>query len=109
MDQKDNRTVEYVLITVAAFLGGMCIGLMMAPRSGREMRGRLRTRLNHGGRWVEHRVVNTGGQVMEKVRQAAQEKVEQYVPTFDERPEAEWNAAYSDTARELGQVHKTGH
>ena len=93
-----------LLIATSAFLGGVVMGLLLAPRSGRE----TREYIGQQGEELEQRLRRTGEQVAEQlqesVRQVVEQVVEQVVPPVETNNESRLSQA--DIEEELERIPK---
>ncbi len=105
-----NRQGSNIIVALAAFLGGVSLGLLWAPRSGRDTRDQLATHARTSGNWIEAQVKEanskiraTGEEIAGKIRMATQEVVDQIIPDLATDSE-EWDQAYVDAARAVRKM-----
>lgn len=111
------RDLDILVAAVVAFAGGLAAGLLLAPQSGRTLRGMIAERARAQTRWVEQqlntveerlatvedRLRESGQELGAKVREATQKAVDQVVPSLPDDPE-EWNLEDKDVAGELRRM-----
>jgi len=75
---------QEVIIATAAFVGGVCAGLLLAPRSGRET---LRY-LGEQGQELERKVREAGEQMAEQLQENVEQIITQVIPPVETNDEA---------------------
>jgi gas vesicle protein len=104
-----NSSFEKILIGFAAFVGGVSVGLLVAPRSGRETRDQIASDTRTSTRWLENQIRQatdqlrtTKTEVISKIKTSTQETIDQILPDLAQDSD-EWNTMYGDVADEAGR------
>ena len=114
-----NKTLDILIVGAAAFAGGYLAGVLLAPRSGEETRQQIGERAKAQTRWVEQRIARLEDQIGkveeqlrqksgafgDQVREAAQNAVDQVVPSLPDDPKA-WGVGDDDVAGDLRHMPK---
>ncbi len=100
MHQERQSTFPFkgLLIATSAFLGGVVMGLLLAPRSGRE----TREYLGHQGEELERKIRKAGEQVAEQIQESVRQVVEQVIPPVETNNEGQLSQA--DVEEELKRI-----
>ena len=77
------ESTDKLLIALSAFAGGVAIGLLMAPRSGRQTRRRLASGAASGRQWIDEALTSTGEQLSGAVREVVDATVDRYAPELE--------------------------
>lgn len=100
-------SAERIIIALGSFAGGLAVGLLFAPSPGQRTRRVARVGAHKTGRWLSHQVkatqqniVEVGDEAADRLRKAAGEVVQKYVPDIV-GDDAEWQEAYARTAKEV--------
>jgi gas vesicle protein len=98
-------------------VGGVAAGLLLAPQSGRKLRGMIAERAKAQSRWaeqqletleerlseVEERLRESAHHLAEQAREATHKATDQVFPDLPEDPQ-DWNIEGNDVAGELRRM-----
>nr|BCX01093.1 MAG: hypothetical protein KatS3mg041_1139 [Bacteroidota bacterium] len=90
------RVLEKLLIAAGAFLGGLAVGLLFAPRSGAETRRLLKEKAQEAGHWA--------GEQLDHLRQEAVGHLRQGLARAEEELEHLRRKVLPDTGGPLEQL-----
>ncbi|MCS7082579.1 MAG: YtxH domain-containing protein [Bacteroidetes bacterium] len=106
----DGRALGRLLIAAAAFLGGLAVGLLFAPRSGAETRRILGAKAREAGQWAGEKVGHLRQEAVARIREGLA-RVEAELEHLRERVlpdlgESVERASDSDLLSDLSQMPK---
>lgn len=99
MERRSDKTV-LTLLTIA---GGLGIGYLLAPKSGRAVRRVLGDWMESAERRLEDQLEHTSKQLSAEAARLITEIIEELIPQFEE-PEEEWEQIYRDLVQELERL-----
>ena len=112
-----NTSQTLLLTALTSFVGGFLAGLILAPASGEESRRRLARSAEDSTRWLGDRVKDlevqltaieeqlqaSGAQLGERLREAAQQAADPYVPGLADEDE-DWEMSRKEIAKDLRRM-----
>lgn len=99
MDRRSEKTV-LALLTIA---GGVGLGFLLAPKSGRAARRVLGDWMETLERRLEDQLEHTSRQLSAEAAHLITEIMNELLPRFEE-PEEEWEEIFSDLVEELERL-----
>jgi len=94
------KGITTIAVALGSFAGGVCLGILMAPQSGRETREQISTRvrgelsrlegqlsnLETHLEELEDQITQISGDIRQKIRDKAEHAVDQVLPTIPDDP-----------------------
>jgi len=78
-------TVTQLFLTTASFFGGLAVGMLLSPSSGKENRKRMQSHASKAADWItdhQNQIIGTGNRHFRKLRSRIRNRVNKNIPNL---------------------------
>lgn len=80
-----NSNFSLALVSIASFVGGIAVGMLMAPKSGTENRKWVREQAEGAAKWVDkqgHEALHKAEDTLDSIKNNIKEEYEKSIPNL---------------------------